>query len=531
MFQHTNLVYGGNYSQVVDESAAIESVPPWFEGVNLNFAENLLYSGPESRLADGGRLITGKEDAKIAITEVTEMQTDAKHITWAQMRVEVAQMALAMKRQGVRRRDRVAVVSGNSFNTLKVFLGVTALGGIFSSTSPDMGVSGVLDRLLQLKPKLVFCDDAAVYNGKTMDLRGNIGGVVEGLVIVEEFQGVVVMPRFQTRPLDISSVPRSQRLDKFLGESLHPQAVTNFEFERVAFKDPFLIVYSSGTSGVPKCIVHSVGGVLLSSAVHNVLHIDQNPTDTVLQFTTTGWIMYLLNVVHLIHGARLVLYDGSPFYPEITSYLRLISTNKVTMLGTSPKWLGEIQKRGINPRTIVDLASLRVITSTGSVLPEAIFRWIYNQGFPPGIHVANVSGGTDIAGAFACGNPLTPVYASGMQGPPLGIALSVYEEEDGTGLTGRTAQSGTPGELVVTKPFPNMPTSFWGPEGKEKYFTSYFEKFRHVWTQGDNIVFLPGSRRLNFIGRSDGVLNPAGIRFGSSELYSIIEQQFPQVAE
>ncbi|TVY44099.1 Acetoacetyl-CoA synthetase [Lachnellula subtilissima] len=529
-FQNTNLVHDGVYSQVVDESVPMHSVPPWFSGIHLNFAENILYSGPDPILG-GMRSTKGKEDEKIAIIEASEMQTDTLHVSWGQLRAEVMQIALAMKRQGISRGDRIAVVSGNSFNTLKVFLGIAALGGIFSSTSPDMGVTGILDRLVQLKPKLVFFDDMARYNGKTMDLRGKIKDVVAGLSATEEFQGGVIMPRFSTQSLDIKHIPRSQQLAAFLGASLSPNAVSDFKFERVAFKDPFLVVYSSGTSGMPKCIVHSVGGVLLSSAVHNNLHLDQTSKDIVLQFTTTGWIMYLLNVVHLIHGACLVLYDGSPFHPDLTSYLKLMSAYKVTLLGTSPKWLGEMQKHGIKPREVVDLSSLRVMISTGAVLPEPLFRWIYSHGFPSSIHVANTSGGTDIAGAFACGNPLTPVYPIGMQCAPLGIALAVYEDAEGTNLTGHSASAGTAGELVVTKAFPNMPCSFWGTDAKEKYFSSYFAKFQNVWTQGDNIAIFPGTQRVNFIGRSDGVLNPSGIRFGTSELYSIVEAHFPQVAD
>lgn len=241
--------------------------------------------------------------------------------------------------------------------------------------------------------------------------------------------------------------------------------------------------------------------------------------------------MYLLATVHLIHGARLVLYDGSPFYPDTRSYLELISREKVTMLGTSPKWIGEVKKQGLAPRDLVDLSCIRTLASTGMVLPDELFRWIYQKGFPTSVHLENVSGGTDIAGAFACGNPITPVYVGGMQGPQLGVAVTVFEEEDGVGLNGRPAQPGTPGELVITTPFPNMPTSFWGPSAKKKYFKSYFEKFNNVWTQGDNVLMIPGTRRLHFVGRSDGVLNPAGIRFGSSEIYTIIEHKFPQVSE
>lgn len=529
-FRHFNFVHDGTYSEVVNRSAPIETVPEWFKGVNVNFAENLLYSGTHDG-PRGKRSTRGKEDDKIAITEITEKYEAPKHISWGALRSEIVQMAEAMRSVGMRQGDRVAVVSGNSINSMKVFLGITALGGIFSSSSTDMGVAGILDRLVQLRPKFIFCDDAAVYNGKTIDLREKIKSITEGLSGIQEFEGVVVMPRFIAEPYDLRDVPRSTPLSKFLGHRVSLAETARFRFIRVAFQDPFIIVYSSGTTGSPKCIAHSVGGVLLNTAIHNQLHIDQGPSDTVLQFTTTGWIMYLLTAVHLLHGARLVLYDGSPFYPNTMSYLKLISREKVTMLGTSPKWLGEVKKQGIIPRDLVDMSSIRTLSSTGMMLPDSLFRWIYQRGFPPSVHLENVSGGTDIAGAFACGNTISPVYVGGMQGPQLGMAVAVFEEEEGLGLDGKHAQSGIPGELVITKAFPNMPASFWGPNAMEKYFKSYFEKFKHVWTQGDNVLMIPGTRRLQFVGRSDGVLNPAGIRFGSSDIYTIIEQKFTRVSE
>ncbi|KAJ9659477.1 hypothetical protein H2201_007368 [Coniosporium apollinis] len=522
-----SLIHSGTYATVVDPTARIDSLPKWFKGVRLNFAENILFSRSE---ADAGQRTTcGKEDAKVAVTQVREGGSEVQDVTYGELRRRVGRLAQALKARGVRKGDRVAVVASNSVDTLAVFLATTALGGLFSSSSTDMGTKGVLDRLLQIRPKWVFVDDWAVYNGKTVDLRGKMGEIVEGLGGVEEFEGCVAQPRFR-EPADVSGVPKAMTLWTFLEAAA---GRTELEFERVEFSDPFLVVYSSGTTGQPKCIVHSTGGVLISSMKEGKLHRDLGPDTVQLQYTTTGWIMYMSAVLALLYGGRSVLYDGSPFQPDLKSFIRLVGDQKVTNLGISPRYLHELQKHSIIPRQTTDLSALRAVTSTGMVLPDALFAWFYDTAFPPSVQLANISGGTDIAGCFGMENPLQPLYVGGCMGPSLGIKVEVYDStiEGGKGVQGRAVEDGVPGELVATKPFPNVPVFFWGDESGEKYFNAYYARFDNVWTHGDFVVRHPSTGQLIFLGRADGVLNPSGVRFGSAEIYNVVERYFPQVAD
>lgn len=440
------VIHEGGYSRIVDLDARMDSIPHWFEGVRLNFAENILYlrgrDGSGSRTARGG-----KEDGKVALTEVREGATEMRDVTWAEFRARVGLLENAMRARGVGRGDRVAVVASNSVDTLVCFLAVTALGGLFSSSSTDMGTKGILDRLTQIKPVWVFVDDAALYNGKTVDLRPKIRDIVAGLKDVKEFRGVVTQPRWRV-PVDVSSLEKTVTLGDFLQAAKGREELS---FERVEYRDPFLIVYSSGTTGIPKCIVHSVGGVLTSSLKESRLHRDFGPDTVGLQYTTTGWIMYLSSVLGLLSGARSVLYDGSPFQPDLETFVRLLGEQKVTNLGISPRWMHEYQKNGLSPREITDLSALRAVTSTGMVLKEQLFEWFYDVGFPPHVQLANISGGTDLAGCFGIENPLTPVYVGGCQGASLGTPVVVYDQlhEGGVGVKGREVSDGTPGELVA----------------------------------------------------------------------------------
>jgi acetoacetyl-CoA synthetase len=321
-WKYFQIIHEGSYIRVVDESARMDGVPEWFSGVKVNFAENLLFSNSAGDT-------TGKEDGKIAVTEVREGDTKTViHLTWGQLRQKTGALTQAMKSHGVVRGDRVAVCAANSIDTLLVFLASTALGAIFSSSSTDMGVKGVLDRVLQIKPRWLFMDDFAVYNGKTIDLRDKMKDIVHGMKSISEFQGIVSIPRFAS-PADVSSIPKSWTLSSFLVKA---RGSDRLEFERVGFRDPFLVVYSSGTTGQPKCIVHSVGGVLMNARKEGGLHMELTPESVVLQYTTTGWIMYLSAMQTLLFGSRVVLYDGSPFVPDATALLTLSAQEKVTHL-------------------------------------------------------------------------------------------------------------------------------------------------------------------------------------------------------
>lgn len=390
MFEFTALIHSGSLKRVVDETKRIDEVPLWFEGINLNFAENILWIRQHDDPAEYHGTV-GKEDQKIALTEVREGVSEIREMTWASLRKLAGEYASAMQARGVKRGDRIVVVGANSIETLTVLLATSWLGAVFSSSSTDMGVSGILQRTVQINPKFIFMDDAALYNGKRVDLRQKMTDIEAGMKGCDQFQGMVSIRRFKDA-LDVSSIPRTQKLDDFLSaRGANPPAIV-----RIACHEPILICYSSGTTGVPKAIVHSVGGILINYIKEGVIHEGASSESVSLQYTTTGWIMYLANVGQLLAGARTVLYDGSPFQPDLQTFVKLIGDQKVTKLGISPRWMHEIAKAGISPREITDLSNLQVVTSTGMVLSDQLFEWFYDTGFPAHTHLANISGGTDI---------------------------------------------------------------------------------------------------------------------------------------
>lgn len=372
-------------------------------------------------------------------------------------------------------------------------------------------------------------DDGALYNGKRIDLRPKMAAIVDGMKDVSEFQGLVAQQRFGF-PYDISEIPRVTSFESFFSNIR--SNVTELKFERLAFHDPLLIVYSSGTTGTPKCIVHSVGGFLLANFKENILHRNMDAQSVSLTYTTTGWIMYAALIGHMATGAKIILYDGSPFLPSLTSLLELCAKEKVTQFGTSPRFLAELQQKGIKPRKHLDLSALQMVPCTGSVLSDTLFEWFYDEGFPQHVQLMNMSGGTDIAGGFASGNPLEPVYMGGCQNPSLGVPVEIYDPSiEGDNVVGRPVPDGNPGELVATASFPNVPIGFWDDPGMKKFRSSYFERFKNCWTHGDFIEQHPITKQIFFLGRSDGVLNPQGVRFGSAEIYSVLEATFPQVQD
>ncbi|RAL08820.1 acetoacetyl-CoA synthase [Aspergillus homomorphus CBS 101889] len=518
-WRYFHILHEGSYTSVVDESARIDTMPRWFEGIRLNYAENMLFSWQDNTAGT-----IGKEDDKVAVTEVREGgHKEARHLTWGELRQRTGRLTQAMKAHGVVKGDRVAVCASNSIDTLLVFLATTALGGMFSSSSTDMGVKGILDRLRQIKPRWLFMDDQAFYNGKSIDLRPKMQEIVAGMEDISEFKGIVSQPRFVKRPADVAHVPRTLSLAVWealaVGETLI--------FEQVDFRDPFLIVYSSGTTGQPKCIMHSVGGALLNAYKETILHHEIDADSVGLQYTTTGWIMYMSAISTLLFGARAILYDGSPFLPEVVSLIKLVEQERVTHFGISPRYMLELQRAHIQPRQIADLSSLKIVTSTGMVLPENLFEWFYDAGFPPHVRLNNISGGTDIAGCFGLSNPLLPVYAGGCAGMSLGIPVEVYDSTiEGERVKGKPVSHGESGDLVATAAFPNVPVGFWGADAAEKYQNAYFNRFEGVWTHGDFVSIHPVTKQLVFHGRADGVLNPSGVRFGSSEIYQVIEEEF-----
>jgi acetoacetyl-CoA synthetase len=525
MWESSGLIYEGKYDRVVDTSVPMDAIPQWFQGTKLNFAENILYSASPSDPC--ARSTQHKEDSKIALTEIREGNTEVRHLSFGDLRHRVGLLVNAFRAKGLKKGDRVAVVASTSFDTFICFMAITSIGGLFSSSSTDMGTKGILERLLQIKPAYVFVDDWAIYNGTTIDMRPKIKEIVEGMQGVSDFKGVVTQPRFPGKPATLTGLSRTVTLEDFLNAA---NGRDQLIFERVAFRDPFLIVYSSGTTGVPKCIVHSVGGVLISVTKEGYLHREMSPESVIMQYTTTGWIMYLVSVQCCLFGSRSVLYDGSPFQPDPHTFLSILQEQKVTDFGTSPRFLHELQKRNIVPKDLFDLSSLRSVCTTGMVLSESQFEWFYDTGFPSTVHLRNISGGTDLAGCFGIENPLEPVYVGGCQGPCLGTKLEVYDSLIESG-PGHAVPHGEPGELVATASFPNQPVFFWGDSTGERYQNAYYTRFPHVWTHGDFIQIHPTTGQILFLGRADGVLNPSGVRFGSADIYSVIETHFPEVAD
>jgi acetoacetyl-CoA synthetase len=404
LWEWQSCIYEGSFSRVVDEAAPIDSLPRWFEGVRLNMTENMLWTRgePSKPWLRGTR---HKEDDKVAVTEVREGGREVRHVTWRALRQRAGDLAGALKARGIKKGDRVVMVGGHSSATLVVLLASMWLGALFSSSSTDMGVGGLLQRTAQIEPRFVFFDDGALYNGKVIDLRGKIRGMMEGLVRdCRHFESMVIVQRFD-EPYDTSAIPRTERLEAFLQPS---QGSPPPPIERIGFQDPTIIYYSSGTTGTPKAIVHGVGPLMLNFWKEYVLHREQGPDDVAMQYTTTGWIMYLASITHLILGGRAVFYDGSPLMPDRRVLLRVAAEQGVSNLGISPRWMGELLKGGVVPRDEFDLSRLRVVVSTGMVLSDQLFEWFYDVGFPRRVHLANISGGTDIVSRCLLQSPSFP---------------------------------------------------------------------------------------------------------------------------
>ncbi|KAF2483322.1 hypothetical protein BDY17DRAFT_251143 [Neohortaea acidophila] len=526
LFDEHPIIHSGSYERVVDESARMDSIPVWFDGVKANWAENMLY-WPDKK--DPSKVTTHrKEDHRTACIEVREGCTEIRHVTYKQLRQQVGELSNAMRARGVKKGDRIGLVASNSFDTFTVFLATTALGAIFSSSSTDMGTAGVLDRLRQITPKYIFVDDWAVYNGKTVDLRPKMKELEAGMKGISEFKGLISLPRWQGKAADVSGVPRCETFANLLREAKGDKTLT---FERIGFMDPFLIVYSSGTTGMPKCITHAGGAVALNAQKEGNLMRNYGsfePEDLLtLQYTTTGWIMYLASCIAMIAGCRLVFYDGSPFQPDIKTFVKLWGDLRVSNLGLSPRYFQTLAtaKPPVNPRDVTDLSNLRGVTSTGMVLSDVQFEWFYDEAFPPHTLLENIAGGTDLGACFTMGTMMKPLYMGGTMTPALGMKIEVYDQtsEGGRGVKGKPLPLGEQGELVCTRGFPTQPVQFWGDPSGERYFKAYFERFDNVWTHGDFISIHPKTGQVFFHGRADGVLNPSGVRFGSAEIYNAID--------
>jgi acetoacetyl-CoA synthetase len=407
----------------------------------------------------------------------------------------------------------VAGIVANVPETIIAALGAAAIGAVWSSCSPDFGVQGVLDRFGQISPTVLFAVDGYHYAGKTIDCLPKLAPIAQALPSVKQ---LVVIPLLHDRPT-LDGLSSAMHWADWLGSASKLEAA----FEQFPFNQPLYILYSSGTTGVPKCIVHGAGGTLLQHLKEHQLHCDIQPGDRVFYFTTCGWMMWNWLVTVLASNATLVLYDGSPFHPDGNRLFDLADRHRMTLLGVSAKFIDAVHKAGLEPRRTHDLSSVRTITSTGSPLAPESFDFVY-ESIKADVHLASISGGTDIVSCFVGGNPNAPVWRGEIQCAALGMDVDVFDE------SGQPA-GGQPGELVCRRPFPSMPVAFWNDPDGAKYRAAYFERFPGVWCHGDWIRRTEHDGFIIF-GRSDATLNPGGVRIGTAEIYRQVEQ-IPEVLE
>jgi acetoacetyl-CoA synthetase len=472
--------------------------PEFFTDAQLNFAENLLRPRPSETPA----LIFWGED-KVKRT-----------LTFGEVYQEVARLAAYLKSLGVQKGDRIGGYVPNTPEAVIAMLATTSLGAIWSSCSPDFGASGVLDRFGQITPKILFMAEGYYYNSKRFDCLEKIDELYKGLPSLEK---IIVFPYGDKS----FALPTHSWLIAWEDALAPYQAITEIEFIQVPFNHPVYIMYSSGTTDVPKCIVHGVGGTLLQHLKEHQLHCDIKPGDRVFYFSTCGWMMWNWQVSALASGATLLLYDGSPMVSADQILWQFAETETITHFGTSAKYIDALHKDGIYPKNTYDLSKLRMITSTGSPLVPESFDFVYEH-ISSDICLASISGGTDIISCFALSNPIGPVWRGELQAPGLGMDVQVFDQKGHPVISQK-------GELICTTPFPSMPIFFWGDEGDLKYHATYFERFPDVWCHGD---YAERTTHGGFIiyGRSDTVLNPGGVRIGTAEIYRQVEQ-IPEVSE
>jgi len=466
----------------------------WFEGARLNYAENLLRS----------------EYKGTAVVFCNE-RGDRETLSWDDLRGRVASVASALRELGVEPGDRVAGLLPNRPETVIAALAAASIGAVWSSCSPDFGVDGVLDRFGQIRPKILFAVDGYYYNGKTIDTRATVMALRQRL---ESLRAVVTVPYAGGGERSAQPAGALPFADLCATEA-EP------DFAALPFSHPLAILYSSGTTGVPKCIVHSAGGTLLQHQKEHVLHTDVRPGDVVFYFTTCGWMMWNWLLSTLACGATVVLYDGAPMHPDPGVLWRTAQNESVNIFGTSAKYLSALEKSGYKPRESAALDELRAILSTGSPLAPSSFDYVYRD-IKTDVQLASISGGTDIVSCFALGNPLLPVYRGELQCRGLGMDVQIF---DSAGKAVRERK----GELVCVAPFPSMPLGFWNDPGQRNYHAAYFERYPNVWCHGD-YAELTRHDGIVMHGRSDTVLNPGGVRIGTAEIYRVVEQ-LPEIAE
>ena len=505
--------YDAFHQWSVDDRAAFWSAVWDYCGVKGEKGERLLENGdimldarffPDARLNFAENLLPGTGEGDAMIFRGEDKAED--RWSWDRLRNAVSRLQQAFRSMGIEKGDRIAAMVPNMPETVALMLAAASIGAIWSSCSPDFGEQGVLDRFGQIEPKLFLAVDGYWYNGKRQDTSDKVKAVAAKLGVP-----LVVIAYAGDAPAIAEAVPGATTLAAFVA----PYEAGEIAFEPLPFSHPLYILFSSGTTGVPKCIVHSAGGTLLQHLKEHRFHCGLEKGERFFYFTTCGWMMWNWQVSGLACGATLCLYDGSPFYPDGNVLFDYAAEEQFAFFGTSAKYIDAVRKGGFTPKTTHDLSSLRMMTSTGSPLSPEGFSFVY-EGIKSDIHLASISGGTDIVSCFVLGNPLKPVWRGEIQGPGLGLAIDVWDDE------GRPVR-GEKGELVCTKAFPSMPIMFWNDPDGAKYRAAYFERFDNVWCHGDFAEWTAHDG-LIIHGRSDATLNPGGVRIGTAEIYNQVEQ-------
>ncbi|MBU2261600.1 MAG: acetoacetate--CoA ligase [Proteobacteria bacterium] len=476
------------YDRVLDDKRKMPRAK-WFSGARLNFAENLL------RFRDDSTALLFKgEDRPV------------RKMTYAELYDEVARLAKSLRNIGVGPGDRIAGFMPNMPETVVAMLAATSLGAVWSSCSPDFGIKGVLDRFGQIKPKCLFVADGYFFKGKRLDSLSRVAEIISELPSIET---VVVVPYTEQAP-DIGGLRGAVHYHAFKAA----ESRLEIRFEQLPFDHPLYIMFTSGTTGLPKCMVQSAGGILIHHLKELILHTNLTREDTIFYFTTCGWMMWNWLVSSLAVGAKVLLYDGNPFHPDPGSLWRVAQDEKITVFGTSAGYIAALMNEGVKPGKEYDLSALKAVLSTGSPLSEEGFEFIYRE-VKKDVQLSSISGGSDINGCFALGNPMGPVYSGELQCRGLGMKVEAFDENGKSVINQQ-------GELVCTAPSPSMPIYFWDDPGYRKYKAAYFDVYPNIWRHGDYILINERGGVVIY-GRSDATLNPGGVRIGTAEICRQVE--------